>query len=57
MGMHNNPDATKFQVCTPVPREMIEAVDAARLPLRLSRSAFAKKALAAYVEQIAREAA
>jgi hypothetical protein len=57
MGMPNNPDATRFQVNVPLSREALNLIDDARLPLRLSRSAFAKQALVAYVEQVSKKVA
>lgn len=47
-----NPDLTKRQVNAPVTREMLDMVDDARWRLRISRAEFARRALAAYVEQI-----
>jgi len=57
MGMANNPDATRFQVNTPLTRELLDLIDQARLPLRLSRAEFARRAFAAYCEQTSWEAA
>lgn len=50
-------EITKYQVNAPVTREMLDMVDDARWPLRISRAEFARRALAAYVEQIIQRAA
>jgi hypothetical protein len=53
----NNQDIPKYQVNAPVTREMLDIVDDARWPLRISRAEFARRALAAYVAQITTRAA
>lgn len=45
-------ETSKYQVNAPVTREMMDMVDDARWPLRISRAEFARRALAAYVEQM-----
>ncbi|SCB30421.1 hypothetical protein GA0061099_1004461 [Bradyrhizobium yuanmingense] len=45
-------ELAKYQVNAPVTREMLDLVDDARWPLRISRAEFARRALAAYVEQM-----
>lgn len=53
----NNQDLPKYQVNAPVTREMLDLVDDARWPMRISRAEFARRALAAYVAKLSQEAA
>lgn len=50
--MIHNQDVAKYQVNAPVTREMLTMVDDARWSMRISRAEFARRALAAYVEQM-----
>jgi len=54
MAMYNNPDATELRVNVPVNRNLLDVIDEARLPLRLSRAEFGRRAFAAYCEQVSR---
>lgn len=49
---HQYNEPARYQVNAPCTREMMDAVDDARWPLRISRAEFARRALAAYVEQM-----
>lgn len=55
--MFYDPMATKFQINCPASKELAAAVDAARIPMRLSRAEFTRRALQAYVEQASRKVA
>lgn len=57
MGMLYNPDATECRVNVPMNRELLDVIDQARLPLRLSRAEFARRAFVAYCEQTSRKKA
>jgi hypothetical protein len=50
------PNASEFRVNVPVNRELLDVIDEARHPLRLSRAEFARRAFVAYCETVSRKA-